>query len=488
MMKRSVNYKKKLARAMYIISFALIFFSVIVLTMAYSVSSIKKMFGEGGTASLSAAEFKPSPELTALISINSQFPDEMIKLKKQLSLRERFPFITKITKNDIYRDAISSIEFYNGSRTDPDYCRKLWAMNGPARYEISLIASGNFKWAKPLAKTPSYFESYNLGYEKANFSAVMMALAIENGDLSFALDAADAHLLYSKTLADCFMPATVPVRLNYLMPLIAEHKNTMNRLFLAENACFHTSETIMKLAAALEKRVRFIDALPTFIDALKNECLIIKKAAANLPLREKITLGMMDLWYGDANEPYYELVRNIESSGKTDFASIADMTLAIYKKYPRRNSFSRELAYSEEGIIPMLKFAWFAINTHPMATSSFARIPSHMLFTVSISDAYFRLATLGGLARCFYYENGRWPDLSKDLEFTKKAGRSAVDPYTEKPMRVKHLADGSLSFYCHWKDGINSPAESKTTEIEVTAVMPDVLKKQELIRPLKILK
>ena len=460
---------------MYIMSFAMLFFSVVVLTMAYNVSSIKKMFGEGNQVSTAHAEFCQPAELTAFMSIKPQFPDGSIKDKKGKTFEERYAGKPDITNETKISATLAIIEGH-GAKTDLNYCEKFWELNGPARYEISLIAADNFKAAGPSDGKYSRDELFSKAYANANFSASMMALAIGRGEVSFALDAATAHLLFSKAVADCFVQETVPIKLNYLMPMLTEHENVIKQLFLTDNACFHTAETVLKLAKTLEKRVRFIDAVPTFKESVENESKLIKKAAAALPVREKLTLGILELWYGDAHEPYHELARELSGSGKTDYASIIEMTIAAVKKYPHRRTFNQELANSGDGIIPMIKFAWFAVNTNPLAANAMMRIPINMLFFIARADARFRLVTLGGLARFFYYENGRWPDLSKDSDFVKKAGRSAVDPYTGALMRCKNIDGGALMLYCHWKDGINTPAESETTEIEVTAMPPDVKK------------
>ncbi|HNY11219.1 MAG TPA: hypothetical protein PKK26_06470 [Candidatus Wallbacteria bacterium] len=474
MIKNYIISKKTLARAMYIMSFAMLFFSVIVLTMAYSVSSIKKAIGgEGSVAASTTAGFNPSPGLTVLASIKTQFPAGSIKTAKGKTIEERYAGKTNDAR--IY-ETLAIIERY-GAKTDRDYCEKFWEMNAAGRYEISLIASGDFNATNPVAKKYSREELYSRVYKNTVFSAAMMSLAVDRGDVSFALDAAAAHLSFSNVLPDCFITDTIPIRLNYLMPLIAEHEQVTRKLLLEENSCFHTAETILKLAKTLEKRVRFIDSVPTFKESVENESQLIKKAAMDLPVRDKLILGTLNLWYGDPHEPYHELARELANSGKSDYSSVFALLTAAVKKHPRVKNFDRELAYTEDGLIPFIKFIWFAAKNNPLAVNVMSRIPLNMLSFIAKADARFRLITLGGLARFFYYENGRWPDLSKDAEFVKKAGRSAIDPYTGTQMKSKSINGGSLMLYCHWKDGINSPAESETTEIEVTAMPPDVLKK-----------
>jgi len=476
MMNEKMISKKTVVKMIYVLSFALLFFSVIVLTMAYSVSSIKRAIGgEGGAQAPHDSGFNPPPELTALASIKTQFPEGIIKTENGKPLEERYGRTHDTTREVRISHTLAIIERH-GAGTDRDYCEKLWEMNGPARQTISLIASGDLSAVKPSAEKYSRNKLYSLIYGNANFSAAMMRLAVDRGDVSFALDAASANLTFARVLPDCFITDTIPIRLNYLMPLLAEHEDVTRKLFLSENSCFNTAETALKLAQTLEKRVRFIDSVPTFKESVENESKLIKKAAAALPIRDKFILGAFNLWYGDPHEPYHELASELADSGKDDYSSVFELLSAAIKKHPPAKRFDSELASTEDGFIPFVKFIWFAARNNPLAINVMSRIPLNSLSFIAKADARFRLITLGGLARLFYYENKRWPDLSKDAGFVKKAGKSAVDPYTGTPMRTKHLDDGSLMLYCHWKENINSPAESKTTEIEVTAVMPDIKK------------
>jgi len=464
---------------MYIMAFALLFFSAVVLTMAYSVSSIKKMIGEGGPASKPSG-FSLTPELTALMSIKTGFPTGYIKTLSGKNLRERYSNISNMTTQIRNSETLAIIREF-GSKTDRDYCEKLWNLNEQARYEISLIAADNFACMKPIdASALSSIEIFTRAHENFKFSDAMLKLAIERNDPSFAIDAAAANLSFSKALVNCFISEKIPDMICYMFMIASQRTGNIDRLFLWEKTCFQTPETILKFAAALEKRIRFIDSVPSFTEAVANQSELIKKAAANLPVREKLTLGMLNLWYGDPNEPYHEFARELVKSGKTDYFSLDKIMMNVMKKNTYRNTYTRELANSGDGIIAMFKFARFAINTHPLANSGM-RFPGQIFADIQQYDSWFRIVTLGGLARCFYYENSRWPDLSKDEAFVKKAGKAAIDPNTGMAMQSETLADGTLkiwSLICPASEIITLPVEiRKNIRASVIVIPPDVFKK-----------
>lgn len=488
---RQSTPRKNIAKTMYAFSAFLAVFSFLTLAMTFSVGSMKRILAEVDRPAPGQAT--PSPRLMALCSINFNFPEEFIRTKDGKTLKERLMRFWHIAvekderkrrelieQDGLKNNATCNVIRDDGPGVDPGYCEKFWNMNERARSEISRAAAGDFSFAGATAEVIASLQMKGATSQEAmirrifnarHYSASMTRVAVFRGDYAFALDEYVASLQFGET-ARIVYSAPTTAGLSFRMS-VAEGDKYTSDLFLSDGAFFASSKMVARFAKAIGSRMETFDEMPTFAAAITEESRLIRNVSAALPFRDKLALGALDLWYGDPHGPFHEVAREIAISKRTDYSAYFDIMNAAMARHPRPASFTRELAYTGDSIVDLFRFVKFAVSTHPLASSTH-HFPIFDLDRTAKSDAHSRTVTLGALARLFYYENGRWPDLSKDAEFVKNAGKAATDPYTNTPMRTKILADGSLSIYCHWKDGTGKPAETSATMIRAIAMPVNV--------------
>jgi hypothetical protein len=155
------------------------------------------------------------------------------------------------------------------------------------------------------------------------------------------------------------------------------------------------------------------------------------------------SIALLELYYGKF-EPWAEIFsKDIEGIINEPWRSQIE---AVKKKEARYSTVYIEKSEYDENGEKINKNEYFQyLWKNPLQ----GEIPviSNMFIDAAENDIRYRLTTLGGLARLYYFDHGKWPDILKDKGFKESAGETAVDSIVGAPIRSIVNADGSITFY-----------------------------------------
>ena len=243
-----------------------------------------------------------------------------------------------------------------------------------------------------------------------------------------------------------------------------------NQAFLADTASVSIIKKELTARAAEET------AEVSFVRAIKNHSQNAVSRKRALIDKYPVTLNILNMWYGES----------------CDFECTALYNLQVWKTagYARLLEAIEELdAYYNEKYYSQLNSFKAIFAFHPFIRRDCQKsLLALEMKKQAVKEAEYRLITLGGLARIFYTENKRWPDIEQyrnrldwrlyrkenraagfgsiqkaDSAFLGLAGRAAIDPMDNRVMRSKVLADGSITYYSiglNGRDAKGDPSEN----------------------------
>lgn len=455
--------RKTLSNALVLASLVLFMFSIIFIVIARNVSSIKSALGGGldGVSRLDRETFRRSyPDVFLLSSLEVRFPPGPPPLVPgstfETSLKKKYP-VMNFDDMGLKFELLSAIGVA-GRITDEAYIDSFFNAN---REFASAI---EYFYGRPFADNSSETVIINLPGAAGDFQKRWMSVylniltaskfaerALLKKDHAMALKADLAFLRMSDPDGSVGAPNISNI-VDY--GLYNEYPLSLD-IFINENSFLTGGADLAAMfEEALAKRVEFIKKRPNFAVAIKNSVSLVKSAAENLSWKEKVTYKALNLWYGDPNVPFFEAAEKLYAIRNSPYSQIEKALAAVHEKYPRKRSFSHELAYTGDDLLSLIKFIKYAVSTHPLPPASL--VPVHGLRQYIYIETRLRMVTLGGLARLFYASNKRWPDPSKDPEFFEKAGPAAIDMYTGGPYKLTASAGGDkliiASAVEEWKD------------------------------------
>ncbi len=484
--------KRRIAAALYFISAILFIFSAFIIFIVHNVKAMKMLADDA--KELTYEEFveklrKSNPDLYNLGMVEISLPDnEKIPLPANGTIETGLKYfrekIEKIKKEltvkldqkkppasgDEIDQIKSSIAFYKRAidvhlidyacrglkNVERDYLEAVWKLNKSFRDEMVSTYYRPIIFAaateEGILDFDAYWKKYNSKffndpYLKFSVSNLLEMIAFENGDIEFAMMADYYKLRETAAAAFLFCPKVPKTRsLNDWEFIASEYSDVTKALYLKDDRLFSSEKTRKAAKEALLKRVEFLRFKPDFTMTFNNEFEAIKKRDLMMATKDKLTYGILNIWYGDPNQPFYDAAAKINEKPGNSLNEIEKILIEYVKKIQYGKSYTIELANSGDGLISMFKFVKFAINMHPFATKAHF-IPVSDLKNIACNETFQRIVTLGGLARLFYFENGRWPDLSKDTAFVNEAGIAAVDPYDNANIRSEIMADGSVRYF-----------------------------------------
>lgn len=475
-MSKPKNIKKIITNFLAASAFVLFAFSILFITIAYNVSSMKAAMNgvDGDNAGPDIEKLRALyPDYFTLASMEIKFPSSKIPIIPGSTFEAYLSktYQTRGVEDWGYRYTIISAVGEFNKITDETYISSFYDMNRSFLKEI--ISS----YEKPFFDGSSQVQVLSNSaagkfYERNWLTGIinnMMILktayrALQKKDLDLALKSDIAYLRFTSAAGILGNPCLSNV-LNY--DIYNENK-LAHEIYLNENAYFNDAGLKDKFRAALLKRLEFIKTRPDFATAVKNTAAQFKNLTAGWKLKDRATYYALNLWYGDPNTPFMEAADMIYSKKGEGYSEYEKILYEVRLKYPVKRSFTRELAYTGDDIFSMIKFIKFAINTHPLEPNTY--IPIYEFNHYAGIDTKLRLTTLGGLARLFYAENKRWPDLDKDEGFVKQAGIAAIDGYTNKKFTAaESKEDGSIIFESGLKDWYDP---HKKTSVYVKLAVP----------------
>ena len=458
-MDKTKNMKKIVTNFLAASAFVSFAFSILFITIAYNVSSMKAALN--GTIENNAAPDIEKlralyPDYFTLASLEIKFPAGKIPIIDGSTFEAYLNrmYQGKNINDWSYRYTVISAMGEFNKITDEAYLSAFYNLN--ASFIKEIVSSYEKPFFENSAETKIYTNlSAGKLYEQNWLAGIinnMMILKIayrslDKKDYDMALKSDIAYLRFTSAAGVMGDPCLASI-LNY--DIYSENKFAAN-IYIKENAYLADGVMKNKFRNALKKRVEFIKIQPDFAVAVKNTAAMLKTITSGWSLKDRATYHALNLWYGDPNAPFMETSDLIYSKKGSGYSEYEKILYEVRLKYPSKRSFTKELAYTGDDIFSLLGFIKFAINTHPLEPNS--HIPIYEFNHYVNIHTKFRLTTLGGLARLFYAENKRWPDLEKDGDFLKEAGIAAIDGYSNKKFRAAECKeDGSMILESALKD------------------------------------
>jgi hypothetical protein len=342
---------------------------------------------------------------------------------------------------------------------------RLWKQYSKLRQnldELSAIPSSSAE--KPDIKIPELFFTgeWQIFYistliNRAKVSALMALIAIEKKDYGAALriDAALMRLARAAAVANFNLPSLIGVMVQYETANFAAKGPA--RIYLeCDDALLEPHMAAVK--AALKSREESLRLFFNIRDAIRLESALMFAQLSVMRSFFYTAMKLLDLWYEKPEAFYKGFIAIIDSIPEEQYAKLTKAA----KEY-----FSRCSEFDEPGLNRFLKI-------HPLFYKT--KFPDFSVLTTNIAkmDALNRLATLGGFARVYHFENKSWPALERNEEFRTAAGKAAVDPADAGLMRSKQLPGGSICYYSIGPDGIDNGGDE--TEDVILIVNPPGLK------------
>lgn len=442
MINRQSGVKKYISKILMAASFILFFFSIVFITIAYNVSSMKLAMSANfiaGTADIGKLRER-NPDFFTFASLEVKLPDGPVPVPAggtfEAYLNKNYPL--RNTGDWSFRYAVTATAGVPGQLTDETYVNSFFNIN--RAFDGAIVSSYDRPFRDNLDENGFYIISDKKGilYQHWLASCINLLMisriggrALDKKDYEMALMSDVAYLRFSA--AERNLGAQ---HLNNIIDYNLYHEYSMSKdIFIDENAYFTSGPALTdKFRTALMKRVEFIKKRPNFAYALKNTIGLLNLKMSGLALKDKATFYALNLWYGDPNAPFIEAAEKVYAKKDSPCSEFEKILAEAREKYPVRRSFTHELAYTGDDLLSLLKFIKFAVNTHPLEPTSY--IPAYELKQYIYIETRLRLITFGGLARLFYAENKRWPDPEADKAFMNAAGPAAVDIYTNKPFKI----------------------------------------------------
>ncbi len=449
MIKNKTNdFKKILSKILMAASFVLFFFSIVFITIAYNISSIKSaMSANLKDNSVDMEKLRErNPDFFTFASLEVKLPGGPVPVPAggtyEAHLNKMYPQRNAGDWN--FRYAIAAAAGVPGQLTDEAYVNSFFDIN--QAFDRAIVSAYDRPFGDNSAETEFYFTSDKNGilFQQWLASCINLLMiskigwrALYKKDYAMALMSDLAYLRFSAAERNIGAP-----HLHSILDYNLYHEYAMAKdIFIDENAYFTGgTELTEKFRAALAKRVEFIKKRPKFPLAIKNTVRLLKMKTSGLALKDKATFYALNLWYGDPDAPFIEVAEKIFAKKDSPCAEFEKILADAREKYPIRRSFTHELAYTGDDLLSLLKFIKFAVNTHPIEPTSY--IPAYDLRQYVHLETKLRIITFGGLARLFYAENKRWPDPAKDPQFMNAAGPAAIDIYTNKPFGIIKSENG----------------------------------------------
>lgn len=442
MINRQSGFKIYMSKILVAASFVLFFFSIVFITIAYNVSSMKLAMSNNLIASAADLEKlrERNPDFFTFASLEVKLPAGPLPIPAggtfEAYLNKMYP--QRNISDWSFRYAIAANAGVPGKLTDETYVNSFFNLN--SAFERAIVSSYDRPFGDNSVETEFHITSDKNGvlYQHWLNSCLNLLMvsriggrALDKKDYAMALMSDLAYLRFSA--AERNLGAQ---HINNIIDYNLYHEYAMSKdIFIDENAYFAGgAELSDKFRTALMKRVEFIKKRPNFAYALKNTVGLLKMKLSGLAMKDKATFYALNLWYGDPDAPFIEVAEKIYAKKDSPCAEFEKIIAEAREKYPIRRNFTTELAYTGDDLLSILKFIKFAINTHPLAPASY--MPAYELKQFIYIETRLRLITFGGLARLFYAENKRWPDPAKDLQFMNEAGPAAIDIYTNKPFKI----------------------------------------------------
>lgn len=484
-MKLNEGFKRKLSIALYAASIMLFMFSAFILFMVHNV---KKMnFSEDSENKYSSAEIiqklkASNPDLYYIGNVKVFFPEhekftfsstvenglKFAKSKINACLKELAVHKEKIGSNagketgiiKFYRNIINSTVAHYAvldlNNVDRGYTDEFWRMNEPLKNEISAA------YRRPLAivnaTSENLFERMNYDFfefdkyffepeEKRKYLSLLQKIAASKGDNEFRMQI--TYYFWRLVAAETFLcrrNGYLIESLNKWGYVVAHEGLSYGSIFLYDNGILSDEKIRRSAKDVLLKMVEFLDSKPEMTAAIDFDCERTIKKMKKMKTSDKLTCGVLNLWYGDPYQPLIDLQAKVNGGPKMGLKEIEIFMNEYWKKSRSGKRYVDVLANSGNDILSMYKFIKFSVNMHPFAARA-GKIDVPDTMTFACYETYVRLVTLGGLARLYYAEYGRWPDLSKDMDFRKEAGIAAVDPYDNSDIKIETMSNGWLKMY-----------------------------------------
>jgi len=445
--KRSGNRSVKLLKYFFVF---LIFFAVFFAILAYNIHHMVTGFMDS---------FRVLTKIPATVIARHPLhddADEFVKYRKD--------FDTQDQKNAFMNDVEKSID--GKYAFDEAAQNGIWKKYSELRRNLEELAA-----KEPLATEAVSFDIPDKLFhgemklfffptliDRAKISALMASIAIGRKQYykAIAVDLGLIRVARAVAIATCDVPSLIGVLMQYQVAKLAEKGPA--KIYLESDDAFRDPETLAAIKKALKIRT---DSIPLFYDirvAMQVECAWSMALLSVIRAEYPFTMAVLDLWYEKPENFPAGIVKLIKpasmNGGAALLKSASDhLDRFIFKGKP---SFWGEYTGN--------------LNLHPLFSSfAFSNFPK-LIADVVRSDASNRLVTLGALARVFYFENGKWPDLKNDKEFKVSAGMAAIDPADGNTMCFKQNADLTMSFYSVGPDGIDNGGDE--TDDVVIIVKP----------------
>ncbi len=306
---------------------------------------------------------------------------------------------------------------------------------------------------------------YFIPVNSSKIAQVLTRLALNEKDYIPAMKFDLALLRLARAVAVGAYNTTTLINVMIQETIIACANDTPGETYISHNELFADTAAVAFMRKAIAIRAAstklFFDFGAAFIfDAqwLRSD---VKRVRDAFPW----TMAFLDLYYGKsetARIAYYKEIKAVSAGTLCD-------QLAFVKKFEhlcfKSSGEESKESGSEEKAEDYIKYLW---------TNPFSReIPDFKnAFIINArAKARYRLVTLGAMARLFYFDNGRWPDLSKDAEFVKSSDLAVIDPVDGKPMRSVMEKDDSMVFYSIGADLIDDGG-NKINDITISVKKP----------------
>jgi len=280
--------------------------------------------------------------------------------------------------------------------------------------------------------------------ERAKISSLLALIAIERKQYNTAItvDLGLMRIARAVAIATNDIPNLIGVLIQYRVAKLAEKGPA--KIYLESDDALRDAKTLIAIKNAL--KIRTV-SIPLFFDirpAMQVECAWSLALLSVIRSRYPFTMAVLDLWYEKIENFPAAIMAAIKTVPKGEGAALLKSVSAHLDSFTFAGKPSILGGYTGN------------LNLHPLFLNfGFPNYPK-LIAEIVKSDASNRLVTLGALARVFYFETGKWPDLKNDKEFKFSAGMAAIDPADGDAMRFRQNADSTMSFYSVGPDGIDN--------------------------------
>jgi len=302
---------------------------------------------------------------------------------------------------------------------------------------------------------PETFEVlFNLNYdyaglhEKTKIMAILTRLALNDKDYISAMkfDLALMRLARASAVGQLNYPTLVGVLIQNVV--LDRASRTPAETYLSHDELFADTAAVSFMRKALASRVSSLGLLFGLESAFRLEGHMIRAANAKRRKAFPWTMAFLDFFYGKAEGPILSYIGELTAAPRATFRE----QFAVTKRFEER--YYGLIGGSGPNAIFLRPLRVNPLMTHMPDFSG-------IFHDFASLETRGRLATLGGLARLFHFDNGRWPDLSKDKDFAASAGPAAVDPLDGAAMRFRANSDGTMTFYSVGVDCADNGGDKK---------------------------